>query len=186
MKRIIVVSCVIAIAVVATVYAKMSKYSNYTYSTSSLTTISGAGPSAKVDTIWLNRQAVTTDGSVPERLNLRQFSGFRTYVTVGPMAPADTAPSILKHNAGVVDSIYFVVKKKLGGVVSLVDSTAATVVRLRSASKTQLISFLIGSGATDTLCADELFGILRVSDTTSDTAGIVVRYPISTETHFKE
>jgi hypothetical protein len=109
-------------------------------------------------------------------------------VVVGPMLAADTAGTILKHNAGVVDTVSFVVKKRLGTIVSLVDSSAQTVVRLRSAADTRYVSWLIAiaGGLSDTLACDDLFGVLRVADSTSDTAGIAITYPVTTHTYFKE
>lgn len=183
MKRFTIIGSLLAIVLAVGVTAKMSRLENHTRDVISLTTSATTNLSVRTDTIWLNRNVVPLDGGIPTTLNLRPYAGFRCRIVIGPMAPADTT---LLHNAGVVDTISFVIKKKLGGIVSLVDSSAQTVARLRSAADTRTVSWLIGSGATDTMACDELFGVLRVADSTSDTAGIVITYPVSTHTYFKE
>lgn len=186
MKKVILLFGGLLILAGAASWGALSKLEHHDRNVYTLTTSATTNLSVRTDTIWLNRNVTPLDGGPAVTLNLRDYTGFRIRAVIGPMAPADTASSILKHNAGVVDTISFVIKKRLGSIISLVDSSAQTVARLRSAADTRTISWLIGSGATDTLACDDLFGILRVADSTSDTAGVLVRYPVTTEAYFKK
>ena len=177
MKRVLI-GLVVVSALAGVVWGTMSKTTNVTSQIVTLTSVATGSSSTKSDTIWLNR-AVEPD------IDVRDYSGFRSRIVVGPLSASDTTALKAKgHGFALTDSILVVVKKKLGPVVSLIDSTAATAIRLLSASKTLDYSFF-GSGATDTLNAQELFMLLRVADTASDTAGVTFNYPVQTFIYYK-
>lgn len=155
-----------------------------------LTTTTGStAGSTRTDTIWFSQNLQDFEGKpIAPGQKLRDYSGYRLRVVVGNQAASDTTNAdYLSNGVGLRDSCLLVIKKRVGNIVSLVDSpTSKTTAILRRAAATLNSAFLIGSGATDTMFCEDLFGVLTVADSCHDTAGVTMTYPIYTEAYFKK